>query len=118
MVALASFAWNVLAWHRQGPVVVGRAVERPDSVWVTIINRGRLGTSIEQVWSVRGAERLRELQDDLWSDWDLGGKQVELPAPLAAQAQVAFAFAVDSQPDEVIVSLGSGKTLTIKKLLE
>jgi hypothetical protein len=114
VVALASLTWNVIAWHRQGPVVVGRAVTRPRSVLVTVTNRGRLGTTIDQVWSVRG--RFRELQDDLCRNWDATGKRVELPASLAAQAQVPFAFAVDSPPDAVIVYLGSGKTLTIKVL--
>jgi hypothetical protein len=116
LIALASLTWNVIAWHRQGPVVVGRAVERPKSVWLTVTNRGRLGTTIEQVWSVQGPERLFELQDDLWHNWDLTGKRVELPASLAAQAQVLLAFAVDSRPDKIIVHLGSGKKLTIRVL--
>jgi hypothetical protein len=118
LIALASLTWNVIAWHRQGPVVVGRAVEqpKPKSVWVTVTNRGRLGTTIEQVWSVHGPKRLWKLQDDLWRNLDRTEKRVELPASLAAQAQVLLAFAVDSRPDEVIVYLGSGKKLTIKVL--
>jgi hypothetical protein len=121
VVALASLAWNVISWHREGSVVVGRADPALDGWRVTLNNRGRLDTTIEAVHaSLLRKLSLREQQE--WRASELY-EGPELPFSLAAHAEASFTIADTKRYRKILlaggsmfitVRTGSGKTLRIK----
>ena len=94
VIALASLAWSVISWRRQGAIVISRAIWRPggylNRVQLILNNRGRLDTTIETVTAEYGPStmRIKVEIEGLFSDYH-GQERLTLPASLAAQAQFA-----------------------------
>jgi hypothetical protein len=89
VVALASLAWNVISWRRQGAVVAlwafWPAKESRNHIQVIVNNRGRLGTRIEAVAVGPGP-----VADRHSPAFRTSGTQPGLPISLPAQTEVDF----------------------------
>ena len=119
---IASLGWNMIAWRRQGPALVGEAkvVGRGDQMIITgrLRNVGRMDATVNKItlswlspagsWATRPARLRIELVDGHL-------KGMDIPHPLPAQAGTEFTIAdIEAIDPGLYLALHDGREATIR----